>query len=659
MSVTTDHLYRPVQTVLLGKLQQIVPPGRLGQYIGVVALTALVVIGYAFNQAPLQHGEVVLALFVLSFFAESTPISLKGTPLQGSNLSVSAAMAFAAVLMLGPAAAIVVNFGSALAYILKGQRPLYKRVLTTAALANSAAAAGAVYLLAGGQVPLSFGAYNLIAAGLAAGTYFLVNSTLISEAISLATQRPFQSVLATWQWLFLQMFASLAVGLIMALAYAGGANVIGFLLVSMLLLLPWYSTYAYVQKSRMVSVQQDQLKRANSDLTQANHALDLRVAGLRMLHSIGVSLNSAQRLPEILSQILRSAVSLTKSDAAAIFLFDESGENLSIAGQIGLSADYLETPETVFNGATISGLREGRTLVVDPNHPMPSLFSEAAVREGIQTAACLPLSVSGVTAGGLDICFKSPHTLTSDELDLLSALAQQAAVALQNARLVEKVHEGYLSTIHALAAAVDAKDPYTRGHSEAVRQLAVATGRQLRLSPSEIELLSISALFHDIGKIGISETILNKPGFLTAEERSVMSQHPVIGENILSKVPALTEVSAIVRRHHERFDRTGYPDGVCARDNLLAAIVSVCDAYQAMTSDRTYRKAMSHAAALAELRSGSGRQFVPEVVDAFIAMLDYGNLGQYKTEQLSAELVYQNPPSAEASKRSSPTIVVA
>jgi HD-GYP domain-containing protein (c-di-GMP phosphodiesterase class II) len=633
MASLTKGSARQVLAQFAASLADLFPPGRLGKYILIVGLVGLGMFGYAVTQLSLQAIGILAMLFVLTCLAEWAPIKLAGTPLQGSSLSVSAAFAFAALLILGLPASIIVNLGSALAYTLKEKRPFFKRLLTTATLVNSSAFAGLVYLRAGGQTPMALDARTLLAAGVAAGVYFLTDSSLISGAVSLQTGHPFSSVLANWQWLFLQMLTSLAVGLVMALAYISPLGSPGFVLVSLLLIFPWYSIYFYVQKSRQVSEQNEEIKKANAGLEEANRALDLRVKSLWALHNIGISLNSTQALQDILHQILASVQNLEGADTSAIFL-DQNGERVEIAGQVGLSSQYLAAPEMALDGPADRALRQGDVLVMDKDHYMPAMLSAAAEREGIQAVACLPLRVAGEVVGALDVCWKSEHAFSEDELNLLRTLAEQAAVAVHNARLMQQVHEGYLSTIHALSATVEAKDPYTRGHSEVVRQLAVATGRQLNLSSQQIEVLSLAALFHDIGKIGIPESILGKPGPLSKEEWPIMQEHSLIGEYILSKVPALADLHSIVRDHHERVDGQGYPNGTFAEQNLLAAIISVCDAFQAMISDRPYRKAFPSSYAIEELRRGSGTQFVPRVVDAFITAesRDPVHLEVYHTE---------------------------
>ncbi|WP_430883963.1 HD-GYP domain-containing protein [Fusibacter sp. JL216-2] len=177
----------------------------------------------------------------------------------------------------------------------------------------------------------------------------------------------------------------------------------------------------------------------------------------------------------------------------------------------------------------------------------------------------------------------------------------------------------YFETIRTLSNALDAKDEYTNGHSHRVAEYSVKIAEQLNLSPKEIETVKTAALLHDIGKIGIKDEVLNKPGKLDFKEFYEVQQHPEIGANIIKDVAALQRVSVIIRYHHERFDGNGYPDSINGDQlPIESAIIAVADAYDAMTSDQSYRKAMSHEAAVEIIRSASGSQFHPEVVDVFL-----------------------------------------
>lgn len=180
----------------------------------------------------------------------------------------------------------------------------------------------------------------------------------------------------------------------------------------------------------------------------------------------------------------------------------------------------------------------------------------------------------------------------------------------------------YIQTIKAIVAAVDAKDSYTRGHSDRVREMSVAIARELKLPEGEQEVIEYMALLHDTGKIGVSEAILNKPGRLTEEEYQVIKDHPVIGARIVSEVDLFKKASTIVRHHHEWYNGEGYPDGLQGEEiSLGARIIAVADAFDAMTSERPYRRARSVEEALAELKANVGKQFDPRVVEAFVRLM--------------------------------------
>jgi len=211
-----------------------------------------------------------------------------------------------------------------------------------------------------------------------------------------------------------------------------------------------------------------------------------------------------------------------------------------------------------------------------------------------------------------------PLSGSSQELDALTGTFNEMMTSLVVAE--GETEAAYVAAIKALAAALDARDPYTSGHSERVSALAVMVGRHMTLADDEIEVLRLGALLHDIGKIGIRDRVLSKRGPLTDEEFEIIKTHPTVGANILRHVPFLTRHMPIVELHHEQPDGRGYPHGLFGHATpLLARIVHVADAFDAMTSARAYRPAQGESHALAELTRHRGTQFDPEVVDAFMA----------------------------------------
>jgi len=196
-------------------------------------------------------------------------------------------------------------------------------------------------------------------------------------------------------------------------------------------------------------------------------------------------------------------------------------------------------------------------------------------------------------------------------------------LARRSFELYTKMRKMYLETVRALSAAIDAKDPYTKGHSERVAQLSVALAQELNLSDRDIENIEYTALLHDIGKIGIADNILGKNSSLTNEEFDKIKEHPIMGAKIIEPVDFLKNSYQAIYHHHEKYNGKGYPDGIKSEDiPILARIIATADAYDAMGSDRPYRKKLNKDKILKELKDQSGKQFDPEVVKALISVLD-------------------------------------
>ena len=221
---------------------------------------------------------------------------------------------------------------------------------------------------------------------------------------------------------------------------------------------------------------------------------------------------------------------------------------------------------------------------------------------------------------------------SEDELGRLTRSFNEmtALITEQQGKLSEYAQEleaSYVSTVKALAAAIDARDPYTHGHSTRVSLLSLLIARKLGFTEEELGELEIACLFHDVGKIKTPDTILRKDGPLDPSENREMMKHTVYGADILSKAPSLHKYILAVRHHHERFDGTGYPDGLCGDDiPIFASIISIADAFDAMTSNRPYKNALPAVTALNELAGSSGRQFKPDLVKVFLEVAENKNL---------------------------------
>jgi putative nucleotidyltransferase with HDIG domain len=208
-----------------------------------------------------------------------------------------------------------------------------------------------------------------------------------------------------------------------------------------------------------------------------------------------------------------------------------------------------------------------------------------------------------------------------DSIDskLLNSIANESAIYLENAILFEDVHGLMMGLLHSLTSAVDAKDAYTCGHSERVAVLSKLLAKEFGLDDHQVERIYMAGLLHDVGKIGVPEAVLRKPGRLTVEEFEAMKKHPAIGAKILQDVKQIQDIIPGVLHHHERFDGRGYPDGLSGHNiPLMGRIICLADCFDAMTSTRTYRKAMPLEVTLADIRRCSGTQFDPALTEAFL-----------------------------------------
>lgn len=243
--------------------------------------------------------------------------------------------------------------------------------------------------------------------------------------------------------------------------------------------------------------------------------------------------------------------------------------------------------------------------------------------ERFRNYAVAPIVLRRDLDGVILVADKRDGRIDERDLALLLSVGDQASVAVENVRLRRDLEGAYLATVSLLADAAEARDAYTHGHCETVSRYARHTAAALGLDDDEVRLTCYAALLHDIGKIGVSDGILHKPGPLLPEERELMRSHVRVGYDLLRAVPALSDVAEVVLRHHEWWDGQGYPHGLGGEEiPLPARIVSVVDAYCAMVDRRSYKESFDDARAREELRRCAGTQFDPRVVEAFCGLLD-------------------------------------
>jgi putative nucleotidyltransferase with HDIG domain len=348
------------------------------------------------------------------------------------------------------------------------------------------------------------------------------------------------------------------------------------------------------------------------------------------LREVAAILSSTAETEEVLGLILEQLKRVVPFDSASLQLIkDDKLKIHAVSGNLERSAIGFELPiaKDKFAHPLIF---EQRTVLFEDISEHPD-WMRAPGAESVKSWIGAPLIARGEAIGVLTVDGYESKQFTAADAQLVSSFAIHAGIALENARLFDEAQEAYVQTVSALASAIDVRDTYTSGHSQRLVDLSVETGRLLGCESQELTDIRWGALLHDIGKIGVPDEILRKPAALEKAELEIIRKHPEIGARIVEPVRNLANVAPIIRAHQERFDGKGYPDGLKGQAiPKIARIISVADAYVAMTDDRVYRPARSKAEAVAELKRCSGSQFDPKVVDAFLIALN--NLQNKATE---------------------------
>lgn len=352
-------------------------------------------------------------------------------------------------------------------------------------------------------------------------------------------------------------------------------------------------------------------------IKNANMWTDLKrkVLELNTLHEVGKTLGMVLDIDKLLEMVLGlTSKVLGGVKTSSVILYDQETKALQVVLYKGEGDVQQLQPIKVGEGIAGKVFEKGEPLIINDANPDSGLG---------RSSICVPLIFKDEPIGVLSVSNKlSGEPFDNGDLEILVTLASQIAVSLYNAQLYDELESSYLSAVKTLANSIDAKDAYTSGHSERVARYAVETGRLMGLDSDELKNLHIGALLHDIGKIGISESIITKSDRLTAEEYETIKTHPARGATILEPAVFLAEKVPLIRYHHERYDGKGYPEGLKGEKiPLLARIVCVADSFDAMTSKRAYRDVMPIKEAREEILRCSGSQFDPDVVAAFMKLL--------------------------------------
>ncbi len=321
---------------------------------------------------------------------------------------------------------------------------------------------------------------------------------------------------------------------------------------------------------------------------------------------------------DVYALILEACLQLTGATRGLYLSCRHDGEHLRVRAARGVAVD-VGGPVNKFVSNLAMRALQSMDAVLCSRADIPDTDS----LERFVNCAAVPVVTLHDLGGVIIVADKAEGEFDQEDLQALLSVGSHTSVAVENLRLQRQLHHAYLSTLSMLADVVEAKDPSTRGHCELVSRFARLTARQLGLDSRQTSLACYGALLHDVGKIAVSDGVLNKPGPLLVEERDLVRAHVRVGHDLLRRVPALADVAEVVLAHHERFDGDGYPGGLHGEEiPLPARIVAVVDAYCAMITVRSYKSAFPESEARAELLRCSGGQFDPRVVDAFLAALD-------------------------------------
>jgi putative nucleotidyltransferase with HDIG domain len=374
------------------------------------------------------------------------------------------------------------------------------------------------------------------------------------------------------------------------------------------------------------------------EIERLNEDLNRKIQELSVLYSISESFQSGyaegEDLPE---RIVQMAADITDAKRASLMLVDEETNRLVIRASRGIDPRIQEgTQQPLGEGIAGKVAIEGKPLIVRNIEETDLEVAAGTGRYLTSSLISVPLLIRKEVFGVLNVADKkSGKSFREEELTLLSALAHKAVLAIENQALYESIYTTLTDTLLSLVSTIEARDPYTKDHSQRVTQWAVQIAHAMGLGQDEVDVMKFAGYLHDIGKIGIRDSILMKPMTLTTEEMSIIRTHPIIGERIVKPLGLMPLERSIIRHHHERWDGKGYPDGLQGEEiPLPARILAVADVFDAITSNRVYRKARPPAEALRELQRSVGSQFDRQVVLAFqeiFAKQDWESLDAART----------------------------
>ncbi|MGB8980885.1 MAG: HD domain-containing phosphohydrolase [Anaerolineales bacterium] len=346
---------------------------------------------------------------------------------------------------------------------------------------------------------------------------------------------------------------------------------------------------------------------------------------MERLMEINITLNSTLELNQVLDLIIAKAIEMLECEAGSILLYNKEKDCLDFAASTSADSRTLAGIPIPLSDS-LAGTIFSRNTPLVVNNVDTDIRHNASVAAQInfRTHSLLgvPMRIQDRTTGVLEALNKKEGTFTEEDEKILTAIASQAAVAIENAQLVKALQDSYESTLEGWATALDLRDKETEGHSQRVTALTLQLARAIGMSREQLTSLRQGALLHDIGKMGVPDSILHKEGPLSEEEKDIMHRHPANAYQMLCRIAYLRSALDIPYCHHERWDGTGYPRGLKGEEIPLAArIFSIVDVWDALRSDRPYHKAWSVEKTLDYVQSQSGKIFDPEIVERFVKVI--------------------------------------
>ena len=385
--------------------------------------------------------------------------------------------------------------------------------------------------------------------------------------------------------------------------------------------------YMFFKNKRLqykVSKLRYQINYAEERLQVQTMDIDNLIMMLASIHEFGVTATGLLSKEEVAQTVVDTACSILHSNLASLMLINADNE-LYIISSKGLSEKVKkETKMKIGEGIAGRVVSSGKYIFVENiETDVRFLRPNDEERYDSKSFISVPLKIKSKVIGVLNVNSpKNKRQFNDRDLKLITILADQAAMRLDNIELFNNLQSFYFEMVQTLARAIDAKDAYTYDHADRARKYAKEIAVKMNLPYTIVRNIEYAALMHDIGKIGIADNILLKKEKLTEKEIKMLRTHPIIGNKILAPVKFLSPVAPMVLYHQEWYDGSGYPEGLAKEEIPLGArIVAVIDAYDAMTSDRPYRKALPIKTAVKELKDGAGKQFDPKIVDIFINIL--------------------------------------